>query len=275
LISLTTLLLIVVSGLVAGFLTGLVSLGGAFIVVPALYHALLALDVPSHAAFTSAVATSLAFLLFSSTSATSTYAKKQMIDYRLASIVSAGALLGIWIGIQILLETDDAVVRKAFGIFIWVLGAYVVSARYFKWGGQHAGNLPSYTMTNQMAVFCIGGGVGVLVGAFGIGGGGIIAPAIAMLTRSDMKRAIATGVGATVIISIVAAGGYVVSGLQATETVTPSLGWVYLPALILLVPAAMVSAPLGARLAMHLSQSQLLSILGASMFIMGAKFIYF
>jgi uncharacterized protein len=267
------LFLIVGSGLLAGFLTGLVSLGGAFIVVPALYQALVSLGVSSHASFTTAVATSVAFVLVSSTSATSTYAKNGLIDYRLAAIVSGGAVFGVVLGIRMLTQVDDTVVRHAFGVFIWLLGSYLLAARHFKWGQANAGSRPVYTWANQAALLLIGSVVGFLVAAFGIGGGGIVAPAVALLTRSDMKRAIATGVGATVVISVLGSGGYVVSGMGNTATVSPSLGWIYIPALVFLVPCAMFAAPFGAKVAMRLKQTTLMTILAASMFLVGAKLV--
>lgn len=272
-ITLGSLLWIAGSGLLAGFLTGLVSLGGAFIVVPALYHALLALGVPSRASFTTAVATSLAFVLVSSISATVTYARKQMIDYRLAVIVSVGAVVGVALGMQALQQVDDAVVRRAFGIFIWLLGTYMLAARYFRWGQANPGNRPVYTPRNQAALTVVGGVVGFLVAAFGIGGGGVVAPAVALLTRSDMKRAVATGVGATVVVALLGCGGYVLSGLASAETVAPGVGWIYLPALALLVPMALIAAPLGARLAVRLSPTTLTTILATSMFLVGAKLV--
>lgn len=269
----TSLVLIAGSGLLAGFLTGLVSLGGAFIVVPALYHALLALGLPSHASFTTAVATSVAFVLVSSTSAGATYAQKGMIDYRLAAIVGAGALVGVALGINTLARTDDLVVRHGFGYFIWLLGSYMLAAKHYKWGSANAGNLPTYTPWNQAALALVGIVVGFLVAAFGIGGGGIIAPAVALLARSDMKRAVATGVGTTVIISTLGCIGYVVAGTASSDTASLSIGWIYLPALALLIPAALLAAPLGARLALRLSSATLTTILAASMFLVGIKLV--
>lgn len=272
-ITLTSLFLIAGSGLLAGFLTGLVSLGGAFIVVPALYYALLSVGMPSHASFTTAVATSVAFVLVSSSSAAATYARNKMIDYRLVAIISAGALLGVALGIGALTQADDTSVRHAFGYFIWLLGSYMLLAKHYKWGSANAGNLPTYTAGNQVALGVVGMIVGVLVAAFGIGGGGIIAPAVAMLTRSDMKRAVATGVGATVVISLLGTGGYVATGLERGDTAMPGLGWIYLPALAFLIPAALLSAPLGARLALRLSGATLATILAASMFLVGIKLV--
>lgn len=268
-ITVSSFAIILGSGLLAGFLTGLVSLGGAFIVVPAIYHALTGIGVSSHSAFTTAVATSIAFVLISSSSAASSYAKKSMIDYRLVIILSLGAVTGVWIGVQTLMQADDHFVRRMFGIFIWVMGAYMAASKYFKWGQNNTGDQTSQTIINQAAIFVIGGIVGFLVSVFGIGGGGVIAPAIALIARAQMKRAIATGVAATVVISLYGALSYMVAGWENGSTVSPSIGWIYLPALLLLIPCALISAPLGAKVAMKLPQPTLISILIVTMFVMG------
>lgn len=274
-LTLHSIFLMASSGLCAGFLTGLVSLGGAFIIVPTIYYLLNQAGVNSQAAFTTAIATSLAFVLFSSLSASFTYAKKKMIDKRLLFIVCFGAIVGLVLGIKVVMQMDEALIRNAFGIFIWLLGGYLLTAKYFKWGKQYGGELPLYTTRNLIALFVVGGGVGFLVAAFGIGGGGIIAPAIALITQSDMKRAIATGVGATVIISIVGVSGYILMGINHPETLSLSIGWIYLPALIILIPCALMAAPIGAKVSLHLTQPVLMSILALSMFLMGTNLLFF
>jgi uncharacterized membrane protein YfcA len=268
-----TLAIIGASGLVAGFLTGLVGLGGAFIVVPAIYQALLAAGVSSHSAFTTAVATSITFVLFSSSSAGIAYARKSMVDYRLLAILSISAIAGVWFGVNTLLEADDQFVRYAFGGFIWFMGVYMVLSKRYRWGQDHAGERPRYTFLNQAFLFLFGAVVGFLVAVFGIGGGGVIAPAIALLFRSDMKRAIATAVAATVLLSIYGVVNYTMVGIEAEGTVSPSMGWIYLPALALLIPAAFVASPLGVKVATRLSQGMLTSIVAASMFLIGGRFV--
>lgn len=261
------------SGLLAGFLTGLVGLGGAFIVVPAVYQVLMADGVASHAAFTSAVATSLAFVLVSSAAAAVSYARKAMIDYRLLALVAGSAALGVWLGIETLLRGDDRIIRYFFGAFIWAMGLYMVLSKRYKWGHGHSGDLPSYNILNQTVLSVVGIAVGFLVAIFGIGGGGVLAPAIALLFRSDMKRAVATAVGATVPISLYGVSGYWLKGPEVVEGVQMSFGWIYLPALVLLIPGALIAAPIGARVAMRVPQPILVSIVTITMFVIGARFI--
>jgi hypothetical protein len=261
------------SGLLAGFLTGLVSLGGAFIVVPAIYHGLMLDGLPSHTAFTAAVATSITFVFASSLAAAVTYARKSMIDFRLLALVSISAAIGVWLGIETLLKSDDRIVRYCFGGFIWAMGLYMFLSKRYRWGQGYAGQTPTYGRLNQALLAIIGIGVGFLVAVFGIGGGGVLAPAIALLFRSDMKRAVGTAVGATVLISLYGLGGYVIKGLDDAPILAPNLGWIYLPALVVLIPCALVAAPLGVKVALKMQPSTLTMIVTATMFIIGARFI--
>ena len=262
---------IAASGILAGFLTGLVSLGGAFIVVPALHYAIMESGVPSREAFTMAIATSVAFVLVSSLSAAKSYARQSLINYRLVLVVCAGALIGVVGGIYLFTNADDAVVRFYFSIFIWLLGAYILASKYFKLGSEFAGKMPTLTVVNKSIMFTVGGVVGVLVSAFGIGGGGVIAPATSYATKSDMKAAVATGVAATVVISLMTTAGFVFDGLGKTASNSYVLGWLHLPALALLVPCALLAAPLGAKLSIKLSHAVLMTILGGIMFAVGLK----
>jgi uncharacterized membrane protein YfcA len=229
--------------------------------------------VASREAFTMAVATSVAFVLVSSLSAARSYSRQSLINYRLVTVVSAGSLIGIVSGIYMFTKADDVVVRHYFGIFIWLLGAYILISKYYKLGSEFSGKMPTLTFINKSIMFAVGGVVGVLVSAFGIGGGGVIAPATSYATRSDMKAAVATGVAATVTISLMTTAGFVLDGMAESGGGAYALGWLHLPALALLVPCALLAAPLGARLSMKLSHTVLMSILGLSMFAVGLKMI--
>ena len=272
-LTISSILIIAGSGVLAGFLTGLVGLGGAFIVVPALYQILMAGGVDSHTAFTMSVATSIAFIFLSSSSATFSYTKKKMVDYRLLLLIGVSGIIGVWFGVKTILVTDDQLIRNSFGIFIWVMAVYMVLSKKYKWGHQHAGSKPNYTVLNQTILVAYGTVVGYLVAIFGIGGGGIIAPAIALLFKSDMKRAIATAVATTSLIAVYGVATYVFHGSE-DSAVSYGLGWVYLPALLLLVPSAFLITPLGVKVATKLSQATLTSIVAVSMFFIGARFIF-
>jgi uncharacterized membrane protein YfcA len=80
-----------VSGLATGFLSGLLGVGGGFVIVPALRHTT---DLPMH----SIVATSLLVVALVSTSAVISSAVTGHLDFSVAWPFAGGALLGMLVG---------------------------------------------------------------------------------------------------------------------------------------------------------------------------------
>jgi uncharacterized membrane protein YfcA len=67
-----------------------------------------------------------------------------------------------------------------------------------------------------------------------------------------LKRAIGTAAANGFPIAVAGTLGYVAQGLRAPGLPEGTLGYVYLPALVLIVVASMPMAPIGARLAHRL-----------------------
>jgi len=107
-----TILLLIVIGLAAGILSGLVGVGGGIIIVPALVYFL---------SFSqkSAQGTSLGILLLPvGILAVSQYYQKGFIDIKVVLIVSLGFLLGGLLGSKIAVALPVATIKKAFAILL-------------------------------------------------------------------------------------------------------------------------------------------------------------
>lgn len=110
---------IMLEGLVVGAVTGLVGAGGGFLVVPAL--ALLAgLSMPQ------AVATSLMVIAMKSFAGFAGYIATTPIDYPLAGMVIAAAIVGSLIGTALVSKVHPDALRKGFGWFIVVMSIFVL-----------------------------------------------------------------------------------------------------------------------------------------------------
>jgi uncharacterized membrane protein YfcA len=68
--------------------------------------------------------------------------------------------------------------------------------------------------------------------------------------------------------------GYVVQGLRAKGLPEWSLGYVYLPALVLIVAASMPVAPLGARLAHRLPVKRFRAVFALVLFLIGLRMLF-
>lgn len=119
---------IVLEGLVVGLVTGLVGAGGGFLVVPAL--ALLGgLSMPV------AVGTSLVVIAMKSFAGLGGYLTSVSLDWGLVGAVTAAAIVGSVIGPRLAGKIPEAALRKGFGIFVLVMGFFVLAQELPGMGG--------------------------------------------------------------------------------------------------------------------------------------------
>jgi uncharacterized protein len=111
---------VLVDGIVVGLVTGLVGAGGGFLVVPAL--ALLG-GLP----MTVAVGTSLLVISMKSFAGLAGYLASVHIDWGLAALVTATAVVGGLVGGLLAGRIPQDALRKSFGWFVAVMGVFVLS----------------------------------------------------------------------------------------------------------------------------------------------------
>lgn len=110
---------IVVEGVVVGFVTGMVGAGGGFLVVPALVLiGGLPMDV--------AVGTSLVVIAMKSFAGLAGYLHDVEVQWPLAIAVTAAAVLGSIVGARFAGRVDNDVLRRTFGWFVAVMAAFVL-----------------------------------------------------------------------------------------------------------------------------------------------------
>lgn len=111
--------LVVLEGLLIGFLTGLVGAGGGFLLVPAL---VLLCKLPMKIA----VGTSLTIITLNTLIGFSGVHDKEFIDWIFLFKVSALAMIGIFIGMALSKRIDGARLKPLFGWFVLVMGIYII-----------------------------------------------------------------------------------------------------------------------------------------------------
>jgi len=125
----STWILFVLIGLLAGFAAGLFGVGGGIVIVPALIYWA---GMSQHLA----TGTSLAVLLPPiGLIATLEYWRHGNVDFRAALIVAASMLVGSYGGAFIANQTSGPTLRLLFGIFVCCVGLYLVhgAARRLGW----------------------------------------------------------------------------------------------------------------------------------------------
>jgi uncharacterized membrane protein YfcA len=115
-----TIILLVVVGLLAGILSGLVGLGGGVIIVPALVFLL---GFSQH----QATGTSLGILLLpAGIFAVINYYQKGLIDVRVVLLIFIGFLAGGWLGSKISLSVNETVLKKIFAVVLVLIAGKVL-----------------------------------------------------------------------------------------------------------------------------------------------------
>lgn len=107
-------------GFFVGGLTGMVGVGGGFLIVPALT---LLVGLPMQGA----VGTSLLIIAMNALAGLSGYSQHVSLDWELTGLITAGALFGSAIGAWLSVYVQPTVLRKAFGMMVVGVAGYVLS----------------------------------------------------------------------------------------------------------------------------------------------------
>ena len=115
-----TIILLIVVGLLAGILSGLVGLGGGVIIVPAL---IFLLGLSQH----QAQGTSLGILLLpAGIFAVMNYYKKGFIDVKVVLLLFVGFVVGGYLGSKISLSLSETTLKKIFAVALLLIAGKVL-----------------------------------------------------------------------------------------------------------------------------------------------------
>ena len=239
---------LMLTGVVAGLLAGLLGVGGGIVIVPVLYHLFSLLEIDPAVRMHLAVGTSLATIIPTAIiSARSHYAKNSMdLDLlrSLGPFVLLGAVAGGFAG---------SLFKGAILSAIFATVALIVAANMaFRSEGSSLRNeLPTGPGRGFIGL-CIGS----LSAVMGIGGGTLGVPVLSAF-NFPIRRAVGTASALGIIIGIPGAIGFAFAGLDATGRPPASIGYVNLVGFALIVPLTMRMAPVGANIAHRINPGRL------------------
>lgn len=226
-------------GGVVGFIAGLMGVGGGMLLVPFMVMILDANGFPKELVVHVAIATSLATIMFTSMSSIWAHHREGAVYWYIVRLMAPGILLGSWIGPWIGGQMNDSGLALFFGLFATVIATEML------FGKKTA---PKHELPGPVVMFSTGGVIGILSGLIGAGGGFLSVP---FMTGCNVKinNAVATSAALGFPIAIAGTLSNVYQGMGLPELPTGSLGFVYVPALVAVAAASMLTAPIGARTA--------------------------
>lgn len=259
---LTALLACLVVGVVAGFLAGLLGVGGGMVIVPALLYVFHLIDLPSTFEQHLAVGTSLATIMFTAISSLKAHHAKGAVRWSLVKAITPGIVIGTFAGAQLAGQVSAVALKWFFVAFAYAIAAQMLAD--FK--PKASRDLPGVAGTNA-----VGGVIGVLSSWVGIGGGSLSVPFMT-LCNVPVKEAIGTSAAIGFPLAMAGAAGFVVSG-WSHDLPAGSFGFVYLPALAGIVLASFPMAKVGAAVAHRLPVPVLKKIFAALLIVLASRML--
>jgi uncharacterized membrane protein YfcA len=226
-------------GAAMGFAAGLLGIGGGILIVPFLTFYFSLRGFPIEHVVHMAIATSLATILFTSISSVRAHHQRGAVRWDVVKALAPGILIGALIGASIAGRLPTLWISLIFATFVGFSALQMLLDRKPK---------ASRELPRAGGMFAVGIGIGFLSSLVGAGGGFIAVPFMAW---SNVSIHSAVGTSAALGFPIAAAGtvGYVLAGAGAPGLPPGTLGFIYLPALVVIALASVVMAPLGARAA--------------------------
>lgn len=250
-------------GAAVGFLAGLLGIGGGMVMVPMLFFVFTAKGFPAEHLMHFALATSLATIAFTSASSVRAHHRHQGVDWRVARAMAPGIVAGALAATLVagLLPT------KPLAVFFTGFMFYAAAQTFVEVKPRAGRQLPG-----RSGLFAVGAGIGGLSSLLAAGGAFLSIPFLAWC-NVPLKRAIGTAAANGFPIAVAGTVGYIAQGLRAPGLPEWSLGYVYLPALLLIVAASMPMAPIGARLAHRLPVKRLRVVLAVMLLALALRML--
>jgi uncharacterized membrane protein YfcA len=253
-----------VTGVVAGILAGLLGVGGGIVIVPMLEFALGIAGVDPSIRMHIAVATSLATIIPTSISSSRAHFKRQSVDVDLARNwalwIFIGALAGTWLASQFHS-------RVLSGIFATV--AFLVA---FKMMMPMDNKVLTRGVPRGVAMAPVPTLIGLVSSMMGIGGGSLSVPVLSALGE-PIHRAVGTAALFGLFIAVPGTLGFMITGYGNPLLPAGSIGFVNVIGLALIAPTTVLAAPFGARLAHSMSQRQLTLLFGSFLLIVAVRML--
>ena len=250
-------------GVTVGFLAGLFGIGGGMIMVPMLVFVFTAKGFPAEHMMHLSLATSMATIVFTSLSSVRAHHRHAAVDWGVARAMAPGIVVGALAATLIAGFIPTRPLAIAFTAFMF----YAAAQMFFEVKPR-----PSRQLPGPAGLFGVGAGIGALSSVLAAGGAFLSIPFLARC-NVPLKRAVGTAAANGFPIAAAGTAGYVLNGLRVDNLPEGSLGFVYLPALALIVLASMPMAPLGARLAHRLPVRRLRIVFALMLFAIALRML--
>lgn len=250
-------------GLAVGFVAGLLGIGGGAVLVPVLVFAFSAQGLAPEHVMHLALGTSMATIMFTSVSSMRAHHAHGSVDWVIARAIAPGILAGSFSAALVAGLID----KRPLALMFTGLVFYAATQILFDLRPRQSRELPG-----PAGLFAAGSIIGAVSSLLAAGGAFMCIPFLAWCSV-PLRRAIGTAAAVGLPIAFAGALGYAIQGLRADGLPPYSLGFIYLPATVLVVATSMLAAPLGARIAHRLPVKRLRVIFALLLYVLATRML--
>jgi uncharacterized protein len=249
------------SGLLLGFFSGLLGIGGGIVMTPVQYWVYGSMGFSTDIAIKMSFGTTLAVVLPTAISGVIVHNNRGAIAWRQAGIMGSVTFFCSIVGAALTAHLPGTYLKIAFGAIALASAIRMLIPRK-----APTQNPP---VTNPWVWIAWAIPIGLIGGLLGVGGGVIAVPILVVAMGFPMQQAVATSLGMMLFTSLGGLIGYINSGQNVPGLPEYTVGYVYLPAFLILAVTSFGMARLGAIAAHKLAARQLSYIFVALLFYIG------
>ena len=253
-----------VLGAIAGFLAGMFGVGGGLVLVPVLIFLFDSQLFPAEHVMLLALGTSMAAILFTSLASLREHHRHRAVKWRVVRNITPGILIGTGIGASLAASIPTRGLAIFFALFVYFVAVQIlIDIR------PHAARqLPGAAGMTLAGTF-----TGCLSSMVSIGGGSIVVPFL-VWCNVPLRNAIGTSAAIGFPVAIGGTVGYVFTGSSISGLPAHSVGFIYLPALLWISLASIITAPLGAKATHSLKTGMLRKLFALLLLVLATKLLF-
>ena len=251
------------TGALVGFAAGLLGIGGGAVMVPLLVWVFTTHGLPPEHVVHIALGTALAAMVFTSVASMRAHHAHGAVDWKIARAMSPGMLGGSFVAALAAGFIPTRPLALGFTVLVCVAATQIL---------LDVKPPSNRELPGTPGLFGAGAVIGAVSSLLAAGGAFLTIPFLAWC-KVPLRRAIGTAAANGLPIAIAGTLGYVINGIRMSGLPSPSLGYVYLPALALVVATSMTAAPLGARLAHRLPIKRLRTLFALLLYVFAVRML--
>ena len=238
----------------AGFMAGLLGVGGGIVMVPALYYAFTVLDFDIVTRMHLSVGTSLAIIIPTSIISTMTHKEYDAVDFKMVKSFGVFILAGVICGTFLAVNLKTPALVLFFSVFALLVGLFFIFLR-------------EKLVDNPKKISAVVKNIsGVIIGfisvPLGIGGGSLMVPFMRTFGY-DIRKSIGTAAAVGFLIAVTGTITMITGGKIIDNVNTPfSIGYINLLGFAVFVPVTMFMARIGAKVVHKIDKKLLSKIFG-------------